>query len=59
MKKHPWPRWFRRAFLATVILTVPLHAAVDVLSGGAETRSYWRACRNRWVFLAEFAKDQP
>lgn len=52
-------RWLARAFLAFVILTVPVHALIDVLSGTAETRSYWRACRNRWVYLIRAIEVQP
>jgi hypothetical protein len=44
-------RWLARAFLAFVILTV--------LSGTAETRSYWRACHNRWVYLIRAIELQP
>lgn len=52
-------RWLARVFLAFVILTVPIHALIDVLSGTAETRSYWRACRNRWVYLIRAVEVQP
>ncbi len=51
-----FPRWVRRLVLLLIITFVPVLAGLDILTRTAETKSFWRACANRWLTLALAAR---
>lgn len=47
-----WRRYVAPWGVAAVFFAIPVISAIDILNGTSETKSLWRACKTRWLYIA-------